>query len=78
MNNITNYNIEKGDTLMCLISASVHLTSGKEYIAESDISNDMVKVVNDEGWDTFYNKTRFIPKADLRNFNIEQIQKDNG
>lgn len=78
MLNITDYNIKKGDVLICIIYANAYLTLNKEYIAERDITRDGILIKNDIDYNTYYNKSRFIPKVDLRNFNIDLITKENG
>ena len=76
MLNIVNYNIKKGDILICIISANAHLKQEGTYTAQSDLSVDgTVLVENDMNYTTYYNKNRFIPKADMRDFNIDLIIK---
>jgi hypothetical protein len=76
MLNIVNYNIKKDDILICIISANAYLKQEGIYTAQSDLSEyGTVLVKNDFDYTTYYNKNRFIPKADMRDFNIDLIIK---
>lgn len=76
MLNITRYDFKKGDVLICVINTNSYLTLEKTYIADSDLLGNKVRVLNDFDEPILYNKNRFVLKADIRNFIIESIIKE--
>lgn len=69
------YNIKSGDIVVCIINSRSNLTVGKKYEVISS-SNNSIYIINDEGYELYYNISRFIPLGVYREYFINSIIKN--
>lgn len=70
--NIKNFIV--GESVICLLNNRASLTVGKLYQIKG-VDSDTINIVNDEGYDYYYDFDRFMLISEFRQHNIDQILK---
>lgn len=69
------YNIKTGDVVVCIINSRSSLTVGNKYKVLSN-SQNFIYIANDNGYELYYNISRFIPVGVYREHFINSIIKN--
>ncbi len=69
-------NLNKGESVICILNTNTCLKIGKEYVVEGfyddDLGEDII-IKNDKGEIRYYSIFRFVTKSKYRDFKIEEI-----